>query len=253
MKSCFGCHKTNVKLITPKIAELLLSNNSINRSVKDSLVNEYARQMSADLWKEETGEAIKISVDGDILDGQHRLLALIKANKELSFLVISELERDIFTVLDTGVTRSAGDIFHIAGIQNAVRCAAIITKYLALKRGNNAVLSSRLPGFGGSAGITLKNIKYSKAELFAVYNSRIKFWEATISMSEKWYVQIQRVITLTEIGAIYAYLFDINEDDAIDLLHMFFDNEQYSDKLEDCIYFGHLAEAWRPVAEGPLI
>jgi hypothetical protein len=44
---------------------------------------------------------------------------------------------------------------------------------------------------------------------------------------------------------------DINEDDAIDLLHMFFDNEQYSD--EDCIYFGHLAEVWRPVAEGPLI
>jgi hypothetical protein len=46
---------------------------------------------------------------------------------------------------------------------------------------------------------------------------------------------------------------DINEDDAIDLLHMFFDNEQYSDKLEDCIYFGHLAEVWRPVAEEPLI
>jgi hypothetical protein len=46
---------------------------------------------------------------------------------------------------------------------------------------------------------------------------------------------------------------DINENDAIDLLHMFFDNEQYSNKEEDCIYFGHLAEVSRPVAEGPLI
>ncbi len=45
----------------------------------------------------------------------------------------------------------------------------------------------------------------------------------------------------------------VKEDDALDLLYLFLDNEQYSTTDEECIYFGNLAEVWRPIAEGSLI
>lgn len=214
--------KTEIKLITPKIAETLLLSNEMNRRLRESLVNEYARQMAAGLWKEETGEAIKISSDGDVLDGQHRLAALIKSNISLPFLFITDLENEIFTVLDTGVGRTAGDIFHIAGVKQANNYAAVITRYLAFKRGRIAVIpSSTKYGTGCAAGITLKNIRYSKAELLSVYNNRVKFWEAVISMSDHWRHQIQRVLTFSDIGSLYAFFYDIDQDDAfkfIDLL-----------------------------------
>jgi hypothetical protein len=202
--------KTEIKLINPAIAEDLLKNNSMNRSLKTRVINEYARQMSCGLWKEETGDAIKISCTGNLLDGQHRLAALIKANITLSFLFITDLDNEIFTVLDTGVLRTAGDIFHIAGIAQSNNHAAIITKYLFLKKGNIAVLSGNFKGGGG----TLKDAKYSKAELFASYQSRSKFWESVLQMTDKWYNQFQRTLTVSEIGALYAFFYDINNDDA---------------------------------------
>ena len=216
--------KTELKLITPKIAETLLSNNGINRKLRHNIIDDYARQMASGLWKEETGESIKISINGDILDGQHRLMAIIKSNVSLLFLVVSELETEVFKVLDTGVTRTAGDIFHIAGIKQANNHAAIITRYLGLKQGRMAVLSystGRNNSDSIASGITIKSIKYSKSELLSVYMSRIKFWEAVVSMADHWYRQFQHILTFSDIGSLYAFFYDINEDDAfkfIDLL-----------------------------------
>ena len=204
--------KTEVKLITPKIADELLKKNNMNRAIKESLVNEYSRQMSVGLWKEETGESIKLSVDNSVLDGQHRLLALIKSGKSLNFLIISGLENEVFTVLDTGICRTAGDIFHIAGVAQANNYASIITKYAALKTGSTTVLLQGNSHGGG--GFTLKSIKYSKAELFSLYNNRVKFWEAVVSMSVNWRDKFQRVISLSEIGGLYAYFYDIDNNDS---------------------------------------
>jgi len=201
--------KTEVLLITPEIAKKMLLKNTLNRVVKERLIAEYARQMAAGLWKEETGEAIKISCNNNILDGQHRLLALVNSNVSLSFLVISDLENDIFTVLDTGVTRSTGDIFHIAGIAQSNNYASMIIKYLKLSRGNINVLSGQTRS---SSGIRYSG--FSRSEVFSLYNSREKFWKAALLMSDKWHNQFQRVLCLSEISSLYTFFFDINQDDA---------------------------------------
>ena len=58
--------KTEVKLITPAIAEQLLKKNTMNRQQKNNLLIEYERRMICGLWREDTGEAIKISKTGNI-------------------------------------------------------------------------------------------------------------------------------------------------------------------------------------------
>jgi hypothetical protein len=206
--------KTEVKLITPEIAEILLKKNTMNRVLREKLIEEYARIMRVGLWKEETGEAIKIAYDGSILDGQHRLLALIRASISLNFLLITDLEKEVFTVLDTGKARSAGDIFHIAGVVQSKNHAASIVRYLRLKSG----IKSVFPLDGG--GRDLMNDKVSKAELYSIYIHRKTFWDASILMSDKWYTQFQRVLKLSEINSLYAFFYDINQDDAFKFMDL---------------------------------
>lgn len=202
--------KTEVKLITPAIAEDLLKKNSMNRFPKKEITFEYARVMRAGLWKEETGEAIKIAYDGTILDGQQRLMAIIKADVKLNFLLITGLEKDVFSVLDTGTKRTSGDIFHIAGVLNDKSIAAGIIKYYTLKKGLTGLAN-------GQQGRT----HLSSTELLTLYKSRDKFWQGVHSMSVSWYHKSQRLLKVSEFTGLYAYLYDIDNDDAyrfVDLL-----------------------------------
>jgi hypothetical protein len=203
--------KTKIELITPEIARQLLVNNKMNRAINTTRVNEYARLMSAGLWKEETGESIKIDEDNNVLDGQHRLLAIIKSGIQLNFLIVSGLETNVFNVIDTGTSRTAADIFHIAGVMQPNNYASIITRYIGLSTGHMAVLRQDTKTGGGLA---LKTMKISKAELLSIYNHKIKFWKAVVSMTQHWNALFQRTLSISELGALYAYFYDIDTDDA---------------------------------------
>jgi hypothetical protein len=200
--------KTEVKLITPALAKKLLENNNMNRALKPQMIKEYARQMIVGLWKEDTGEAIKIAFDGTLLDGQQRLTALIDANVELKFLVISDLGKEIFTVLDSGIKRNAGDAFHCAGILNATNVAAGIKRYFILKTGRRN-LNNVSPNNSASF--------INTTEIFTLYNKNPKFWDAAYDMASRWYKN-GRLLRLSEYIGIYAYLYDIDQDDAFSFI-----------------------------------
>jgi hypothetical protein len=200
--------KTEFKLITPAIAEDLLKKNSMNRFIKRALIENYSRQMAVGIWKEDTGEAIKIAYDGTILDGQHRLISLIKSNVSLNFLVITGMDKEVFRVLDTGSKRSSGDIFHIAGIENSRNLAAGIRKYI--------ILGQERTNISNSAA----NLPISSSELLSLYTARNRFWDAAVTMSLQWYVKSQRLLLVSEILGYYAFFYDINKDSAF----QFFDS-----------------------------
>lgn len=116
--------KTEVRSINPKVAEQLLAFNTSNRPLKDSSVIRYAREMSKGNWKS-NGESIKISKTHKLLDGQHRLHAIVKAGVEVEMLVVSGLDDEVFNVIDTGMNRTASDVLSINGIKNPMNTAAV--------------------------------------------------------------------------------------------------------------------------------
>jgi hypothetical protein len=191
--------KTEVKLITPRLAEEMLKKNTMNRSIKPIKLLDYIRQMECNLWKEETGESIKIANDGTIIDGQHRLMAIIKSGTSLNFLLITGLEKDVFTVIDSGATRTAGDVFQIAGVNNSRNISAGIRRYLLLKTGNTQ--------FNGTSRI-------SSSEALALYNARPKFWQSVYQMSDSWYDKSSRIISLSDFIGFYSFFWDLSNDDA---------------------------------------
>jgi hypothetical protein len=119
----------NKILITPEYALELLSNNTGNRRVKEQVVARYVKDMLAGTWKEDTGELIKIAKDGTILDGQHRLLAIVKSGVEISLHVATGLSNEIFSVIDTGASRNASDTLFVSSIENSTIISRSINFY----------------------------------------------------------------------------------------------------------------------------
>lgn len=92
--------------IGPEQAVRLLEGNKNNRPISDQTVRQYAAEMKAGRWRE-TGNPINIGADGTLLNGQHRLWAIIESGVTVRFHVIYETDEAAFATFDTGRTRTA--------------------------------------------------------------------------------------------------------------------------------------------------
>lgn len=99
--------------VTPEIAQKILdASNHGNRKIRPSVVNKYARMMSAGDWRF-SPETISFSKSGRMLNGQHRFLAIIKSGITCRFLFATGFDEDVFQVLDRGAKRSRADALNI--------------------------------------------------------------------------------------------------------------------------------------------
>jgi hypothetical protein len=104
--------------VTPAMASSLLKSNIGNRTVRKNRVSNYATQMRRGQWQL-TGDPIRISRNGRLLDGQHRLHAIIEADIPVQTLIIEGLEDEVFSVIDSGLGRTPADALTFAGIGSA--------------------------------------------------------------------------------------------------------------------------------------
>lgn len=114
---------TEVRTITPEVAEKLLETNVANRPVKVGHVATIANDMKNGLWQF-NGDAIRIAATGELLDGQHRLMACVLAKSSFRTLVVSGLPPETKQTIDGGVKRSFGDRLGITGVPYATNVAA---------------------------------------------------------------------------------------------------------------------------------
>jgi hypothetical protein len=132
---------TELVRVTPALAaELLGRNVALNRRVNRALVERYATDMTNGDWNEENGETIKIATDGTLLDGQHRLSAVVESGQTVRMLIVRNIHPDALSTVDTGKSRSFADVLHMRGQENARRVAAA-AKYVWHYE-NGSILSS---------------------------------------------------------------------------------------------------------------
>lgn len=120
--------------VTPALAERLLGQNESNRKLRRAIISRYASDMAARRWAM-NGETVKVSVDGALNDGQHRMAAVIKSGVTVPMLMVFGLPREARMTVDVGVARTAGDFLGMAGVKNANYAAAISKRLLMYRRG----------------------------------------------------------------------------------------------------------------------
>lgn len=67
------------EFISPEKAKRFLEKNSNNRSLSKTTIEAYSKDIMEGNWDERVGSAISIDENGILRDGQHRLMAIIRA------------------------------------------------------------------------------------------------------------------------------------------------------------------------------
>jgi hypothetical protein len=123
--------------VTPEMAEEWLGKNTHNRNIRRIAVDSYARDMAAGNWRL-TGEPIKFTPDGVLLDGQHRLLAVIKGGVPVELFVAKGIAPDSQRVMDTGAKRTSSDMLKLDGYANPVHLAAAARYAMTYQSGTDS-------------------------------------------------------------------------------------------------------------------
>lgn len=95
-------------LVTPAQALKWLEGNTHNRALRDRTVQRYARDMKAGQWRL-THQGIAFGPDGTLLDGQHRLWAVVESDTAIKVMVARGVPADVQSVIDDNLPRSATD------------------------------------------------------------------------------------------------------------------------------------------------
>lgn len=97
-----------VVTITPQVATQWLRCNKHNRPVRKRHVVFLAQEILSGNWQV-NGQPIIIAENEDVLDGQHRLMAVIEAGQPIKTLVVYGINAEAFSTIDTGAVRTGAD------------------------------------------------------------------------------------------------------------------------------------------------
>jgi len=189
----------NIELvkITPKLAIDYLQHNIVNRTLSASKVDQYVDDILNDNWLSNSGEGVSFDWNGNLINGQHRLNAIIKANKAVSMYVFTNCDPQSFKYIDTAKSRSAGDVLSIDGVKNSKHTAAIITSYYYLKNNYNAIDG------GHRAELKLTNFK-----ILDLYQKNEEFYNSTICYIMAACTKFNRITTTSLLGGVYCMFYE---------------------------------------------
>jgi len=112
-------------IITQDIARQMLEKNTNNRPLSTHWVTELAERMKRGDWAF-NGDTIRMNGE-KLLDGQHRLHAVVVSGVPIMALVVNGLDDDVFKTIDDGRRRSASDTLAVLGEKNTKKLASALS------------------------------------------------------------------------------------------------------------------------------
>lgn len=131
-----------------------------------------------------TPQTVSVATDGTLLDGQHRLMAIVQAGMAVELMLATDCPAECFSAIDTGQARSPGDILNIEGATCYSNVAAIIRlAHLYQTYPNNVWL-------GGLALV-------SKQQLLTLYRKNKEAWQEAARLAKRTgpFIQVSAVGT----------------------------------------------------------
>lgn len=187
--------------VTPKLAKEWLERNTHNRPVRPAHVEQLAKSILFDEWQL-NGDAIRFDYNDNVLDGQHRLHAVILADKPIDSFVIEGLPPQAQETMDMGRKRLLSDVLHLRGETNTIVLAATINSLYRWEHGR----------MHGSSGGTSNNPTVGEAiQLLEERGDDIR--RAVRSASK---VANRLPISTTTVAACWLKFSDLDEEDCRD-------------------------------------
>ena len=124
------------RTITPNFAKQILEERNVtNRPLNRGRVLKYAREIIAGQWKV-THQGLAFDWDGNLFDGQHRLAAIVEAERPVEMMVAFGMDPEAMIAVDEGRPRSTKDVANILGLdinKNSVSATNYLLEIKSLK------------------------------------------------------------------------------------------------------------------------
>lgn len=121
--------KIRTEIINKERAQELMLKNKRNRRINNNQVIFLCKEIKQGRWME-NGETIKFDINGNLIDGQHRLQAIISTDSSIKCTIAYDLSPDAFNCIDTNRVRTTQDILSAAGMKNHTAIASTCKKIL---------------------------------------------------------------------------------------------------------------------------
>lgn len=122
--------KAQVDLVTltpAKAAEYLENLLADQRPLSESRVKVMVEDMKYGRWR--LSSDCIVLVNGRLANGQHRLWAVVEADKPMPFLLLRTDDEELYKVLDCGRSRSVADVVHVPAGGQVTAIANLVTAY----------------------------------------------------------------------------------------------------------------------------
>jgi hypothetical protein len=107
-----------IERVTPEMAVAFLANNPSNRAINARAVDALLRQMETGQWCEHVAPIV-FNQDGNLIDGQTRLSALVRYGKPIRMEIKRNVPDVVRPLIDSGRKRLASDWLQMLGYENA--------------------------------------------------------------------------------------------------------------------------------------
>jgi len=129
-----------IERVGPERASAYMKFNTKNRPLNKLHAEQFRDAMSdGDWWM--NGETIIFSVCGALLNGQHRLWAIMSAGIEVDLMVVRGIDPEAFRTIDGVRSRRASDILAMDGEKNATGVAAAVQALLGFVKDRGRIHS----------------------------------------------------------------------------------------------------------------
>lgn len=132
--------------VTPSLASELLAKNAANRRIRPGHVSALAAVMKAGQFQT-THQGIALNPAGEVVDGQHRLHAIIKSGCTVKMPIAFGVDAEHYQhlMIDMGMNRTTADIY---AVDRFVAQPCTFIAYMHQSTRHKAVLAPYLEAFG---------------------------------------------------------------------------------------------------------
>lgn len=188
--------ETKTIRITPEMANEILTNSKSefkNRKVRQATVEMYANDMKNGNWKD-NGETIKITSDGVLIDGQHRLHAICMCGIPQEMIVVEGISPEVIDTIDIGLKRSLENALQFQGRAYEIGASSVVRQRMTLRRGNFQM------------GQSNANMRISMVEQTEEFEKNDSDYIAATQYGKQINKESGKALNYPEVAAIYLYL-----------------------------------------------
>lgn len=183
----------SIESISPAMASDYLKTSLGNRPISKTAVRSYSDTMKSGKWML-NGVPIIFDEEGHLIDGHHRLEAILQSGTPVTMSVCRGVPSGAFTTYDCGLHRKLGQLLAMQGVANYTTVSSIVSTDTSLVR------SDRIFANNGT-----RHGRMTNRDFYEIYSRDPEGYQEAALLAKKLY-SVARILNCSWIGGLYYYL-----------------------------------------------